>query len=243
MKTSRFGFAGLVVALSLGLSGCAQDIIDRESIPENIRNLAKSSLDHALDAHLNATTEHLTLLMRELYALNPEELAKNPDATVERRVALLLPNRVYDDLRFGELDGQRSTAAMTLAFDPNFLGDRVFALMVGIVSQMQIAYGDRAEFFALDFLHAESVKSFSTNLQIIALNLQHQKTADGAPLLRYQTLQPVGKFDLEALSVMQILERTIGSQEILADIAGQREDRGSAAAVRTFGSIVLMPVP
>ena len=242
-RTSAAVRTGLALTLALAATGCLQDIIEREDIPENVRGLAKTDLDHALDAHLAATTASLQDLMRELYALNPEHLAKMPDATVEGRTALLLPDRQYDDLRFGELNSHQSTAAMQLAFEPRFIGDRVFALMVGLVSQMRIAYGDRLEFFAFDRLDAENLRRFNTNLQTVRLSLEHLTDKSGAPLLRHATLRSSDASEVQSPSVTQILERIVGQQQVLADFAGQWKSRAETKAMRTFGAIVLLPTP
>ncbi len=234
--------AGLTLMLALAATGCLQDFIEREDIPKNVRGLAKTDLDHALDAHLAAAAQGLQDLLRELYALNPEQLAKMPDATVESRTALLLPDRKYDDLRFGELNSHRSTAAMQLAFEPRFIGDRVFALMVGIVSQMRVAYGDRMEFFAFDRLDAENLRRFNTNLQTVRLSLERLTDQTGAPLLRYATLR-TNEFELQSPSIMQILERIVGQQQVLADFASQWQSRAETTAIRTFSTIVLLPMP
>ena len=235
--------ASLALALALAAAGCMQDFIERERIPANVRGLAKTDLDHVMDAHLAAATASLQNLMRELYALNPEQLAKRPDATVDSRMALLLPNRQYDDLRFGELNGQRSTAAMQLAFQPRFVGDRVFALMAGLASQMRIAYGDRLEFFAFDRLDAENLRRFNTNLKTVRLSLEHLTDRAGAPLLRHATLRARDESKVQAPSVMQTLERLIGQQEMLVDFASRWQDRAETKALRTFGAIVLLPTP
>ena len=161
MKTSRtrgFGI-GLTLVLALALTGCKNEFFSTKDIPEEVKGIAKTSVDYALDAHLNATTDGLQALMLELYRLNPEELTKMPDATVEERAALLLPDRLYDELRFGELNSHRGVEAMQLAFEPRFIGDRVFALMVGIVSQMRIAYNDKLEFFALNRLDSQTLRT------------------------------------------------------------------------------------
>ena len=110
-RTRGFGI-GLTLVLALALTGCKNDFFSTKDIPEGVKGIAKTSVDYALDAHLNATTDGLQALMLELYRLNPEELTKMPDAVVEERAALLLPDRLYDELRFGELNSHRGVEAM-----------------------------------------------------------------------------------------------------------------------------------
>ena len=45
---------------------------------------------------------------------------------------------------FRELDGLQGIDAMNLTFDPDFRGDRVFALVVGLGGMLRQAYGYQA---------------------------------------------------------------------------------------------------
>ena len=57
---------GLALTLVLALTGCKTDLFSTQDIPKEVKGIAKTSVDYALDAHLNATTEGLEELMREL---------------------------------------------------------------------------------------------------------------------------------------------------------------------------------
>ena len=234
---------GLALTLALALIGCKNDFLTTEDIPTEVKNIAKTSVDYALDAHLNATTAGLEALMRELYRLNPEELAKIPDAVVDDRVALVLPNLTYDELRFGELNSHRGTEAMQLAFEPRFIGDRVFALMVGIISQMRIAYNDKMEFFALNRLDSENLENFANNLEIIRVSLKQRTAEDGTPLLRHEGETLLLESGLPQPTPEQILDQLIGHQRVLVAITGGWRDRAHQTAVRAMGAVILLPIP
>lgn len=234
---------GLALTLALALVGCKTDLFTTQDIPEEVKGIAKTSVDYALDAHLNATTGGLEALMRELYRLNPGELAKMPDATVDERVALLLPDRTYDELRFGELNSHRGTEAMQLAFEPRFIGDRVFALMVGIVSQMRIAYNDKLEFFALNRLDSENLENFANNLEIVRSSLKRRTAADGTPLLHHEGEVRLQESGLPEPTVEQILDQIVGHQRVLVTITEGWRSRAHQTAVRTMGAIIMLPIP
>lgn len=233
----------LALALALALAGCKTGPFSTQDIPEKVKGIAKTSVDYALDAHLNATTEGLEELMRELYRLNPEELEKMPAATVDERVALVLPDRTYDELRFGELDSHRGTEAMQLAFEPRFIGDRVFALMVGIVSQMRIAYNDKLEFFALNRLDSENLENFANNLEIIRVSLERRTEPDGQPIIRHEGEAELLESGLPKSTAKQILDRLVGHQRVLVSITSGWRDRAHQAAVKTMGAVIMLPIP
>lgn len=234
---------GLTLTLALALVGCQNDFFTAQDIPEEVKGIAKTSVDYALDAHLNATTEGLEALMRELYRLNPGELAKTPGATVDERVAVVLPDRTYDELRFGELDSHRGTEAMQLAFEPRFIGDRVFALMVGIISQMRVAYNDRLEFFALNRLDAGNLENFANNLEIVRLSLARRTAPDGMPLLHHEGEMQLQESGLPEPTVEQILNQLVGHQRVLVTIAEGWRDRAQQVTARTMGAIIMLPIP
>ena len=246
MKTAPFPTtprAGLALTLLLALAGCGHDTFSTQDIPPEVKGFAKKSVDYALDAHLGATTAGMEALMRELYRLNPDQLAKTPGATVDSQVERVLPDRVYSELRFGELNGQRGTAAMQLAFEPRLIGDRVFALMVGLISQMRVAYSDKLEFFALNRLSPENLEKFATNLEVVRASLKRRTAASGEPLLRHEGEILVGESGLPEPTAEQILDRMIGHQRVLAEISQGWQVRAEQSAIQTMGTIVLMGVP
>jgi len=234
---------GLALTLALALTGCKTDLFSTQDIPEEVKGIAKTSVDYALDAHLNATTEGLEELMRELYRLNPEELEKMPTATVDERVALVLPDRTYDELRFGELNSHRGTEAMQLAFEPRFIGDRVFALMVGIVSQMRIAYNDKLEFFALNRLDSENLENFANNMEIVRVSLERRTGPDGQPIIRHEGDVELLESGLPKPTPGQILDRLVGHQRVLVSITSGWRGRAHQAAVKTMGAVIMLPIP
>ena len=233
--------AALAAAGALLAAGCVDGFLgDRDLLPAPVKDLAKSDLDFALDAHLAATREGLERLMRLLYRLNPGQLARRPGVSADERVALLLPARRYAELEFGELGGKRDNDALLLAFDPAFPGDRVFALMTGLVGQMRIAYGDQDEFFAPDRLDAANLRNLAANLEIVRRSLTARAGADGAPLLRHRA-EPAA--DGDADDARSLLDQAAGQQRVLARVVDGWRARAERRAVQTMGAVILLPIP
>lgn len=234
--------AALPAAAALLLAGCLGDFLgERDMLPAEVKDLAKSDLDFALDAHLAETRTGLERLMRLLYRLNPEQLARRPGAAAEERVALLLPARKYAEMQFGELGGKRDNDALLLAFEPAFPGDRVFALMTGLASQMRVAYGDQDEFFAPDRLDAANLRNFAANLEIVRRILPERAGVDGTPLLRYEDAAAGG--GAEPADARALLDQAAGHQRVLARIIDGWQARAERRAVQTMGAVILLPVP
>ena len=234
-----------VCALVLLLGGCTEYFND-DLFPQEVRDLAKSDIDFVMEAFLHRTEQDLQQLMRVLYEANPKELARRPDVEIDDRIALLLPRRSYDELQFGELNSHRGVKAMELALEARFVGDRVFALMVGITSQMRVAYGDNSEFFPLDQLDPTNLHNFATNLEILREALARRTHGDGSLLLegKIPAAEKTESATLPAPTVQQLLDNLVGSQRTLILIVNdaQRQRRISAKAVRTSATVVLLPL-
>jgi len=211
-------------------------------VPEGVKSLAKSDVDYVLDKHLHGTEDLLLALMKELYRLNPEHLAKTPNATVASRTAMLLPNRSYDELRFDEINGHRGSNAIRIALHPRYTGDRVFALMVGLVSQMRVAYNDQLEFFMFDRIQSENLSTFSTNLEVVGLTLKRKRGTDGKLLLRYESDPDPNVRTLQPPNALQILERMVGQLHVLMSIEADKKRRATGSATRT-ATMLLLPLP
>ena len=77
-------------------------------------------------------------LLVKLYKRNPRELLKVPGKSLEQRQQEIFttPGR----LLFVELDNRQGTDALDLALAPDYAGDRVFAVMVGLVGVVRSSY-------------------------------------------------------------------------------------------------------
>ena len=117
----------LAVIVSLVLSGCS----NQQAKPFELKNLAKSEIDMVTDSHMQEAEKQAKQLLIKLYKRNPRELRKAAAGTsIETRIEQLFkhPRQV----QFNELGKAYGISAIPLAFDENYKGDRVFALMAGV---------------------------------------------------------------------------------------------------------------
>ena len=110
-----------------------------------------------------------------MYKRNPDQLAAIPGMTVEGRLAQFKVARGVLD--FPELDGLQGIEAMNLTFDPDFRGDRVFALVVGLGSMLRQAYGYKPELFIHDRLNGAALLTSARNVEILLWKLKHYSQA------------------------------------------------------------------
>lgn len=202
----------------------------------DVKNLAKSDIDLVSDEFINETRSAVRELVVKLYKRNPAQLRKNPGMTVEGRLAQLRVHR--HQLNFPELGGKQGIEAMLMAFDPDFSGDRVFALSVGLGSMLRIAYAYNDEMFIFDRLDSKVLLTSARNVEVLLWKLKNTRKPDGEHYLITHEYQGV----VDNLSFERLFGKIIILQEMMARIAGDSDDRAVTGAVHAV-SKVFMPLP
>jgi hypothetical protein len=156
--------------------------------------------------------------------------------TVEGRLAQLRVHRYQ--LEFPELDGKQGVAAMNLAFDPSFHGDRVFALVVGLGSMLREAYGYQPEMFLPDQLSSEVLLASARNVEVLLWKLKNTLKPNGHHYIITHEYQGV----VDNLSFERLFGEIIVLQEMMARIADDSGDRAVTGAVHAI-SKVFIPLP
>lgn len=201
-----------------------------------LKNIAKSDIDLVTDEFIAETRRLVRELTVKLYKRNPGELAKVPGMTIDMRLAQLQVHR--GKLAFAELGGRQETEAMELVFDPDFHGDRVFALVVGLGGMLRHAYGYNTEHFLFDSLSVDALLTSAHNVEVLAWRLRNNRQRSGEHWL--VTSEYLGVTD--NLSFERLLGKLIGLQEMMARVAGDADDRRVNTVVHAAGS-VFMPLP
>jgi len=217
----------LPALLSLSLGACGG---------YEMRNLAKTDIDLVADEFIEESRNEVRELLVKLYKRNPDQLAVNPGMTVEGRLAQFRVAR--GQLDFAELDGLQGIDAMNLTFAPEFRGDRVFALVVGLGSMLRQAYGFKPEMFIHDRLNGAALLTSARNVEILLWKLKHTRKPNGEPYLVTYEYRGV----IDNLSFERLFGKLIVLQEMMARIAGDRGDRAVTRSVHAVSSVFL-PMP
>lgn len=217
----------LGASLLLSLAGCAS---------YKVKNIAKTDVDLVADEVIAETRSLVRELTVKLYRRNPAQLRKMPGMTIEARLAQLRENE--GELVFAELQGRQGIAAMDLAFDPVFRGDRVFALVAGLADMLRQAYGYKPELFIVDSLNAGALATSARNVEVLVWKLKTTRHSDGRPYLI--THERAGVVD--NLSFERLFGKMIALQDILARVAADADDRLITSALHT-ASTVFIPLP
>ena len=235
------------------LAGCQPLSGSRQGKPFAIASVMKSDLHILVEVHQRQTLGYLRELTEKLYRRNPRELRKVAGATIETRLAELFPvesggNSVQegpDDQvsQPGKLLGRVTSKAsgitlLSQAFDEQYQGDRVLALVSGIRNMVMTAYNGQVDFYYLDKpLDPQKLHNSARNVEIVIWRLSHESRADGQPWLLSNSLGP----DVN-LSFERLFGKLIGQLDMIALMVAQQRNIQIKNLMRSVASMVFLPV-
>lgn len=215
-------------ATKMGAGGKKETVVDP-------RYLAKGDIDRVIDAARAEVVGSLFRFAEKLYRRNPRELKKGQVPSIEAAMARL---RGSPRLDFPELQGQRGGAAAMLAFREDYTGDRVLALMGGLLAMAYAAFEDKDDFYILDDLDAQKLYNCARNLEIAMWKLATAKTSGGELMLLSNELDPNNR----NLSFEREFGRITGLLDFLAKLVADKHGRIISRVAQNMATAVFLPV-
>lgn len=171
----------------------------------------------------------LYLLMDKLYKRNPQQWAKSGATSREAAEAQV---REAIDLRkpLPGLGSLRDVKAMQRAFDSDFDGDRVAALIYGTADMLVTAHGGKQNLYLLDGLDAQRVYNAARNVEIAMWRLSQSKDAHGQPLLVSNELSEHG----HNLSFERLFGGIISRTDLVAEFTAEKYRRSAINYLQSF---------
>lgn len=205
-----------------------------------LKNLAKTDIDMVADIHYQETESLLKELLVKLYKRNPKYLhvssAPGTGAhTIDSRMNQLFG--VQGELHFSELS-KSGVAAIELALDPQYDGDRVFALMAGLVSMVRQSYGYQSEFFIYSELDGQQLYYCARNLEIALWRISTYEDEHGALLILTNSQEG----ETHNLSYERLFGKLISSQDILAKIVAGKNQRMIKTVAQNVATMAFFPI-
>lgn len=234
----RDGAVLLVAVCALALSACSAPgtaPAARTKGGFDLAQLVKTDINRVAETHQQHVFASLRRLADKLYRRNPAEWRKGGATSVEAAVS-----RIFDEKhrwRFASLGNRRDLEAMRIALHPEFRGDRVQALIVGLASMVQSALGDREVFYMLDDLAPQHIYNAARNVEIVAWKLSSTRDAAGSLLLLSNEMGEVTNLSFE-----REFGRVIGLLDALADIVEEETDRTVTRVAQNLATAVFLPV-
>lgn len=125
-----------------------------------------------------------------------------------------------------------------LGFDPDYTGDRVYVVMLGLYTMIHESYAGNCELFIMDFLNAQDLYNSARNIEILVWRLSNKKDANGN--LYLETNQCGGP--VQNLSFERLFGKLIALQDTMARLEASRNSRMITRTVHQTASMVFLPV-
>lgn len=215
-------------ATKMGKDGNSESTFD-------IKYLAKSEVDRIADSNRTEVMEGLLAIADKLYKRNPKEWKKSGMASREAALERL-KNRFYRSLP--ELGGLREGPAASLAFSETYAGDRVAALMLGLLTMADAAFDHKAEYYILDSLNEQKLYNCARNMEVAVWKLGHDRDSAGNLYLLSNELDPGNR----NLSFEREFGRLMGLLDFMAKIVADRNGRSFSRLTQTVVSSIFLPI-
>ena len=150
----------------------------------------QGDIDRVIDAARRETVDGLFRFAEKLYRRNPRELKLGPSPTMEAALKRLRAARRRWISRTRRPPRRRGGDAR---LREDYTGDRVLALMAGLLMMVYSAFEDKDDFYILDDLNEQKLYNCARNLEIAMWKLFTAKYPDGTLMLLSNELDPANR--------------------------------------------------
>jgi hypothetical protein len=237
-------FPGRLTAAILAhvLVACTGQGIQRKDGSQSARSfsitqLAKGDVDTVCEIHQGEALASLRLLTEKLYKRNPQEWRKAGSESSEAATA-----RIFDHLHHWHMSALKDSdwqASIRLAFQDDYEGDRVHALMVGVAVMVMASYNHKTEFYLLDELDAQKLYNSARNIEVTAWKLSNARNNRGELLLLSNAMDEGGPHNL---SFEREFGKLIAIQDTLAKVVEDKSNRTLRRAMTNAASLIFLPI-
>lgn len=232
----------LLLALPLAAVGCSSAPTTRGSArgePASAGEAMQSDTNRMATLAMRDNLASLMLLADKLYRRNPAQW--RAVGQVSREAAL---DSLAAAIRLAQpppsLQGQRDIAAMALALQSTFAGDRVAAFVYATADMLIVAHGNKTSFFLLDSLDPQHLHNAARNVETAAWLLATRRDAAGQPLLLADEISATAR----NLSFEREFGKIVGRLDLLAAYLTEKYRRAAIGYVQgIFGGQFLQFLP
>ncbi len=225
----------VMLALFL-VAGCATKV-GRDGKREttfDAKYLAKTEIDRVIDTSRTEAISGLMIIADKLYRRNPREWRKAGFVSREAALERLTQRQSLPTM----LEGKREGPAAMLAFREDFGGDRVGALMFGLLTMVDAAFENKAEFYVLDSLNEQKLYNCARNIEIALWKLATAKNGAGELFLLSNELDPNNR----NISFEREFGRAIGVLDLLSKVVADTNGRGVTRLTQSVATAFFLPV-
>jgi hypothetical protein len=233
----------LICAVTAFSSACSSTAPAKGSKPipqqedrSSFKQFGKSDFDRFADVEMRENTQTLRVLMAKLYKRNPRELAKGGANNADERVQATFENT--NGWQFKEINNAQGTDAIQQAFQPEYQGDRVLSLIVGLQTMLVKAHGGKSEFYLTDKLDPQKIYNAARNVEIAVWKLSNARDDKGQLYLLSNELHDTER----NLSFERAFGKIIGNLDLYAITLSEKSQRSITRIFQTFASALFLPL-
>ena len=232
----------LTVLICISLAACSGNAIRRKDgysteRTMSVSGIAKSDVDDITELAQHEAIASLKRLTEKLYRRNPTELKKNGAASLD--VAI---DEIFDPIGHWHLSSRRNLdwqASINNAFREEYAGDRIEALVKGLLSMLMASYDHKTEMYILDSLDPQKLYNAARNFEIAAWRLSNAKNTSGELLLLSNGTNPDG---VANRSFEREFGKLVATQDLIARIIEDKTSRTIRFSVVNAASLVFLPI-
>lgn len=202
-----------------------------------LHQLVKTDFDRLADIEYSENVATLRLLMLKMYKRNPAEAQKSGLGTPDEIASYVFEQVAVHHWKFDVLSGAQDTAAIHLALNPQYSGDRVLALVVGLQSMLFRAHGNKSSFFLTDSIEPQSLYNAARNIEIALWKLAHAKNANGELLVLTNSLAG----EVQNLSFEREFSKLIARTDLLALALAEKSQRLISRLTQSISASPFLP--
>lgn len=231
-----------LIAIALSLAACSGQAIQRKdgtSSAKNfsVKNLAKGDIDGVVETHQQEVIDSLKTLTLKLYRRNPKEWRKSGfDRAEAATEALFKPVSDWPQAPQQKDDWQTS---LRNTWREDYTGDRVQALMGGLLVMVMASYNHQTEFYFLSELDAQRLYNSARNIEAVVWKLSNARSAHGE-LFLFSNSMDAGS--VANLSFEREFGKLIGIQDTLAKIIEDKSNRAIRFGIVNAATMIFLPI-
>lgn len=211
----------LLTVAALPLAGCGVFTQTERAQNYESREWLQSGTNRIANLALRDNLQSVRRVQASLYRRNPRQWrAWAPSA---EEAAQRIWDAVMHERPLAELRGAASIDAVRQAFEPDYEGDRVAALVVGWAGMLKQANGDTWQQSMIDGVSAENAYRAARNFEISLWLLSSRMGPDGKPLLLSTEISEQGR----NLVADRELSKIVGRLDLLAAQADEKYRRAA----------------
>ncbi len=223
------------------LSACSTQIgkDGRSTTTVDGRYLLKTEIDRVADTTRRDVVDGLLRIADKLYRRNPREWKQAGQPSREAAVQRLRQRMAVE---WPELAGKRERLAAAQAFNEEFTGDRVAALMLGLLTMVDTAFEGKDDFYLLDSLDEIKLYNAARNMEIAIWKLSQDRWKSGEQAGRLFLISNELDAANANLSFEREFGRCIGLLDLMAQIVADRSGRTLSLVTQSVATMVFLPV-